>query len=137
LWHLDGAQCSPIFNRHLPALSVARAPAACGATPAPKPQAKVEPVAVAPVVAAAPAPAPAPQEEKADPNKELAKRVKRALEGESKIQAAAIDVTAADGKVTLWGTAATADERNRATRAAYRVQGVTGVENKLAVVKGS
>jgi len=127
------------MKRELAALSVALALAACGETPAPKPQAKAEPVPVAPVVAAAPAPAPAPapQEEKADPNKELAKRVKQALEGESKIQAAAIDVTAADGKVTLWGTAATADERNRATRAAYRVQGVTGVENKLAVVKGS
>lgn len=127
------------MKRKLAVFSVALALAACGETPAPKPQAKVEAVPVAPVVAAAPAPAPAPapQEEKADPNKDLAKRVKQALEGESKIQAAAIDVTAADGKVTLWGTAASVDERNRAARAAYRVQGVTGVENKLAVVKGS
>lgn len=116
--------------------------AACGDSPAPKPQAKTEPVPVtpAPVAAAptpAPAPAPAPQAEKADPNKELATRVKRALEDESHIQAAAIDVTAANGKVTLWGTAASPDEKNRATRAAYRVQGVTNVDNKLAVVKGS
>ncbi|HEX7249021.1 MAG TPA: BON domain-containing protein [Burkholderiales bacterium] len=123
------------------ALFAALALAACGDAPAPKPQAKAEPVPVtpAPVAAApaAPAPAPAPQAEKPDPNKELAQRVKRALEDESHIQAAAIDVTAADGKVTLWGTAASPDEKNRATRAAYRVQGVTNVENKLAVVKGS
>ena len=131
-----------MMKRELTALSIALALAACGESP--KPQAKIEPspVAAAPapaVAAPAPAPAPAPvvQEEKADPNKDLAKRVKQALEGESKIQAAAIDVTAAEGKVTLWGTAASTDERNRATRAAYRVQGVVGVENKLAVVKGS
>jgi hypothetical protein len=125
------------MKRELTTLSLVLALAACGETP--KPQAKVEPVPVTPTpVAAAPtAPAPAPKEEKADPNKELAQRVKQALEGESKIQAAAIDVTAADGKVTLWGTAASADEKSRATRAAYRVNGVTGVENKLAVVKGS
>jgi hypothetical protein len=129
-----------MMKRELTALSIALALAACGEPAAPKPQAKAEPVPVTPtpvVAAPAPAPAPAAQEEKADPNKDLAKRVKQALEGESKIQAAAIDVTAADGKVTLWGTAASADEKNRATRAAYRVQGVTGVENKLAVVKGS
>ena len=131
------------MKRALAALSIVLALAACGETPAPKPQAKPEPAppaASAPVAAApapAPAPAPAAQEEKPDPNKELAKRVKRALEEESHIQAAAIDVTAADGKVTLWGTAASADEKNRATRAAYRVKGVTNVENKIAVVKGS
>ena len=128
-----------MMKRTLLAFSVALALAACGNDPAPKPQAKAEP-APAPAVAApaaAPAPAPAPQAEKPDPNKDLAQRVKRALEDESHIQAAAIDVTAADGKVTLWGTAASGDEKNRATRAAYRVQGVTNVENKLAVVKGS
>jgi hypothetical protein len=131
-----------MMKRELAFFSIAIALAACGESPAPKPQAGTEPApaAAAPApapVAAAPAPAPAPKEEKADPDKELAKRVKDALEGESKIQAAAIDVTATEGKVTLWGTAASVDERNRATRAAYRVQGVVDVENKLAVVKGS
>lgn len=128
------------MRRALTALSVALALGACGETPAPKPQAKAEPAAPAAApapAAAAPAPAPAPEAEKPDPNKELAQRVKRSLESESHIQAAAIDVTAASGKVTLWGTAASLDEKNRATRAAYRVQGVTDVENKLAVVKGS
>ena len=96
--------------RHLVLIFVsAFALAACGDAPAPKP----------------------------DPNKELAERVKRALEGEAKIQAAGIDVTATDGAVTLWGTAATAAERDRAARAAGKVDGVKAVQNKIAVVKGS
>jgi hypothetical protein len=106
--------------------------------PKPKPAAEAPAPAAAPPAATPPpapvakAPEPAP-----DPNKELAARVKRALEGEAKIQAAGIDVTASDGKVTLWGTAATAAERNRAARAAGKVDGVKAVENKIAVVKGS
>ena len=74
---------------------------------------------------------------KADPDKELAGRVKHALEDEDRIQAAGIDVTAVGGTVTLWGTTSSADERIRASRAAYRVRGVTTVNNNLAVVKGS
>ena len=102
-------------------------PAAPAATPAPQ--------------AAAPAPqAPetkAPEAPKPDPNKELARRVKQALEGDGKIQGAGIDVTAADGKVTLWGTTATAGERNRAGQLAAKVEGVSSVDNQLKVVKGS
>ena len=79
----------------------------------------------------------APAAPAVDPNKELAARVKRALEGEGRIHAAGIDVTAADGKVTLWGTAATPAERVRAVQVAGKVDGVKSVENKLAVVKGS
>ena len=63
--------------------------------------------------------------------------MKRALEQDAKIQAAGIDVTASSGAVTLWGTAATLGERNRAGAAAAKVDGVKTVENKLAVVKGS
>ena len=115
--------------------------AACGDEPAPKPAAKPAPPPVAeapPAVAPAPAPiTKAPEPPKPDPNKELAERVKRALEGEAKIQAAGIDVTAADGTVTLWGTAATKSERERAARAAGKVEGVKSVANKIAVVKGS
>jgi hyperosmotically inducible periplasmic protein len=77
------------------------------------------------------------QPAKPDPNKELAQRVKQALEGQAKIQAGGIDVSAADGVVTLWGTATTAGERDRAARAAARVDGVKSVTNKIAVVKGS
>jgi hypothetical protein len=72
-----------------------------------------------------------------DPNNRLAERVKRALEDEAKIHAAAIDVTAQGGIVTLWGTADSDDERIRAARVAYRVQGVNSVHNRLAIVRGS
>jgi hypothetical protein len=113
--------------------------AACGDdAPPPKPAAKAP---EAPPVAK-PAPPPPPpvakaEEPKPDPNKELAARVKRALEGEAKIQAAGIDVTAADGKVTLWGTTTTNAERTRATNVAKKVEGVSAVDNQLKVVKGS
>lgn len=115
--------------------------AACGEdTPKPKPAAQ-EP---SPPQAAAPAPAPtpapeakAPEAPKPDPNKELAQRVKQALEGDAKVQAAAIDVTAKDGRVSLWGTAATASERSRAADIASKVQGVASVDNQIKIVKGS
>jgi carbamoyl-phosphate synthase small subunit len=58
-------------------------------------------------------------------------------EESAKIQAAAIDVTAKDGRVTLWGTAASAAERNRAGQIAAKVEGVSSVDNQLKVVKGS
>lgn len=110
--------------------------AACSepAPPPPAPQAKPSAEATPP----APAPeAKAPETPKLDPNAELAKRVKQALESEAKIQAAAIDVTAADGSVTLWGTAGSAGERSRAAQVAGKVEGVKAVENKIAVVRGS
>jgi len=114
--------------------------AACGDEPAPKPQPAPAPAPQVAPQPISPAPAPeakAPEAPKPDPNQELAARVKRALEGEAKIQAAAIDVTAADGKVTLWGTAATAAERKRAESAAAKVVGVRLVDNQIKVVKGS
>jgi hypothetical protein len=118
--------------------------AACAPDAPPPPPAAVTAAPAAPeaqAVAAAPAPAPraepAPPEAKPDPNKELAKRVMRALEDEAKVHAAAIDVTASGGVVTLWGTAGSQDERQRAARIAYRVIGVTAVENKLAIASGS
>jgi BON domain len=115
--------------------------AACGDQPAPKPQPAPAPAPQAapqPIIAPAPAPeAKAPEAPQPDPNKELAARVKKALEGAAKIQAAAIDVTAADGKVTLWGTAATAGERKRAESVAAKVDGVRSVDNQIKVVKGS
>ena len=110
--------------------------AACGdSTPPPKPAAPAAPppqaeAPKAPETKAAEAPKP-------DPNKELARRVKQALEGDGKIQGAGIDVTATDGKVTLWGTTATPGERTRAGQIASKVDGVSGVDNQLKVVKGS
>lgn len=88
-----------------------------------------------PTLAAAPAkPVAAP---KPDPDKELATRVKKALQQEARIPAAAIDVSAADGAVTLWGTATSADEHRRVAQIAAKVQGVKSVENKLEIVTGS
>ena len=129
------------MKKLLALLSVA-ALAACGddVTP-PKPAAQEPappPQAATPAPPATPAPeAKAPEAPKPDPNKELAQRVKQALEGDAKVQAAAIDVTAKDGRVSLWGTAATADERSRAAQIASKVQGVASVDNQIKVVKGS
>jgi len=113
--------------------------AACG-DDTPKPAAKpaASPQAAAPTPPPEPPkPAVKPEPPKPDPNKELAARVKSALESEAKIQAAGIDVTAADGKVTLWGTTTTTAERRRAEAAAKKVDGVSAVDNQLKVVKGS
>ncbi len=109
--------------------------AACSEPPPPP-----APVAAPSVEPAKPEPkaqAKSPEAPTPDPNAELATRVKRALEGEAKVQAAAIDVTAADGKVTLWGTAASAGERSRAGQVAGKVEGVKAVDNQLKVVRGS
>lgn len=113
--------------------------AACGETP-PPPKPAAPPAS--PPQAAAPAPkapeAKAPETPKPDPNKELARRVKQALEGDGKIKAEQIDVTAADGgRVSLWGTAATARERTRAGDIAKKVEGVASVDNQIKIVKGS
>jgi hyperosmotically inducible periplasmic protein len=113
--------------------------AACGdSAPPPKPAA--QPASPPPQAAAPAAKAPeakAPEAPKPDPNKELARRVKQALEGDGKVQAAAIDVTANEGRVSLWGTAATAGERSRAGQIAGKVEGVASVDNQIKVVKGS
>jgi hypothetical protein len=108
--------------------------------PAPPPKPAAAPPSPPPQAEAPKAPeaAKAPEAPKPDPNKDLARRVKQALEVDGKVQAAAVDVTAADGgRVTLWGTAASAGERNRAGQIAAKVEGVTAVDNQLKVVKGS
>jgi hyperosmotically inducible periplasmic protein len=82
------------------------------------------------IQAAAPAP-------KLDPNEELAIRVRRALEDAGKIDAPAIDITAMDGVITLFGTTGSKDELERAGRIAATVDGVRLVENKLVILRGS
>ena len=114
--------------------------AACGDSKPPAKPAAPPPQAAAPtpITPAAPAPeAKAPEAPKPDPNKELAQRVKQALETDGKVQVAAIDVTAKEGRVSLWGTAATAAERNRAGQIAAKVEGVSSVDNQIKIVKGS
>src|SRR4051812_31465766 len=118
------------------ALFAALTLAACGDdAPKPKPQAKAPPP---PPVAVAPKPEPKPEPPKPDPNKELAGLVKRTLEmPENKLPSGAIDVTAADGRVSLWGAVATNAQKKRAAQIAGKVEGVKGVENQLKVVRGS
>jgi len=108
---------------------------ACSEPPPPPPK---------PVAKAVEIPKPAPKPEvkpeppKPDPNKELAAKVKQTLEApDSKLPSGAIDVTAQDGKVTLWGAVPTNAIKTRAGQIASKVEGVTGVDNQLKIVKGS
>jgi hypothetical protein len=118
------------------AFALALAVAACSEPPPPpKPVAK----------AAAPTPPPPPPQAevkpeppKPDPNKELAAKVKQALEApDAKLPSGAIDVTAASGRVSLWGAVPTDSIRRRAAQIASKVEGVSSVDNQLKVVKGS
>ena len=90
-----------------------------------------------PLTATAAAPKDAKADPRIEPNLVLAARVKQALQSEAKVVAAGIDVTAADGVVTLWGTTTTDDEKSRAGKVASSVDGVKSVENRIAVIKGS
>ena len=124
-------------------VSLAMAAVACSEPPPPpKAAAKAEAPtpAPAPIAAVAPAPEPvkAPEPPKPDPNKELAAKVRAALDApDSKLPSGAIDVTAADGKVTLWGALPSAAAVRRAAQVAGKVQGVRSVDNQLKVVRGS
>ena len=115
--------------------------AACSEPPPPPPKPKAEAPAPAPApVAVAPAPEPmkAPEPPKPDPNKELAAKVRAALDApDSRLPSGAIDVTAADGKVSLWGALPSAAAVRRAAEVARKVEGVRSVDNQLKVVRGS
>jgi len=122
--------------KHIVALGLAAALIACSESP--KPAAKAPPPAPSAPVTAAPQPQAQPEPPKPDPNKELAAKVKQALEApNAKLPAGGIDVTAAEGKVSLWGTVDTDQQRRRAAQVAAKVDGVKGVDNQLKVVKGS
>jgi outer membrane biosynthesis protein TonB len=117
------------------ALGLALGVVACSEPPPPPPK---------PVAKAVEIPKPAPQPEakpeppKPDPNKELAAKVKQTLEApDSKLPSGAIDVTAQDGKVTLWGAVPSPDMKSRAGSLASKVQGVSSVDNQLKIVRGS
>jgi hyperosmotically inducible periplasmic protein len=56
---------------------------------------------------------------------------------DSKLPSGAIDVTAQDGRVTLWGAVPTNAIKSRAGQIAAKVDGVKGVDNQLKIVKGS
>jgi hyperosmotically inducible periplasmic protein len=60
-------------------------------------------------------------------------KINTALAADSKLSAIKIDVDTVNGRVTLTGTAPDADSRQRATTLATAVDGVTSVDNRLAV----
>ena len=123
----------------IPIAALAALAACSEPAPPPKPQA-VSPTPAPAPVAAAPAPETpkAPEPPKVDPNKQLASKVKQALEApDARLPGGAIDVTAADGKVTLWGALPSDRDVRRAAQLAGKVEGVKSVDNQLKVVKGS
>ena len=85
-------------------------------------------------VVAAPQAPPAPA---ADENATLAARVLAALRRDPAVGTLGIDVVSADGAVTLFGTAPTVGDREKAARVAAGVDGVRSVMNNLVVVAGS
>jgi len=72
-----------------------------------------------------------------DENKVLAGRVKSALGADPALKMLAIDAGAADGVVTLYGTADNKKNRDKAAHVASSVPGVKSVKNELVIVAGS
>ena len=96
----------------------------------PPPPAPVQaPVAVKPAE-----PPPAPQ---ASPSAQLAAKVKTALRSARNLDAQGVDVTAADGVVTLHGTVPEAEESRNIARFVSQMDGVRSVVNNLVVIRGS
>ena len=74
---------------------------------------------------------------KLDPNAELAGNVESALRATPGLDALAVDVVAAEGAVTMFGTADTRESIDKAGPVASGVPGVKSVQNKIVVVRGS
>lgn len=113
--------------------------AACGEAEPPKPAAAPEspkPMSQAPASAPTPSPAPvaAPQP---SADELLAERVKQALRDTRKVEGQGVGVRVADGTVTLYGTAPTAEEQRRIEQFVAGVEGVRAVLSKLVIVRGS
>lgn len=64
---------------------------------------------------------------------DIKKRIENAFERDAEIEAQAIRVDVADGKVTLKGKVKTWSERQAAERAAWSAPGVTTLEDQLSV----
>lgn len=64
-------------------------------------------------------------------------KVKSALIAEPGLNALSIDVDTENGIVSLFGSADTRANRERATQLASAVEGVKSVQNKLVIVQGS
>jgi len=77
------------------------------------------------------------QAAKAKENEALADKVKSAIMAAPGLNKLTLDVTAADGDITLFGSADTRAHRDKAAQAAAKVEGVKSVKNNMAVVAGS
>ena len=136
---MSGAVCA--FKQaslwSLPAALLSLGLVACSRE-APAPPASQNVSQPAPSAAQAPPPTPA---RVGDPRKSadvgLAARVKNAITAEPGINPNTIDVVADNGKVTLSGTAKSAVLRQKVTKVVTGVEGVTSVDNRLAVKSGS
>lgn len=90
-----------------------------------------------------PAPAPEAAARKSDQayqatgDAALAARVKAAISADPALRSLTVDVNAADGVVTLFGTADTPANSHQAAMLALNVEGVRSVRNKMVIVKGS
>jgi hyperosmotically inducible periplasmic protein len=124
----------------LASCALALALTACGDKSAPTTKSSdVTPPLSAPQ-AAAPAetaPAKAAETPKADPDADLAAKVKSALGNDTDLKMLPIDVRAANGVVTLYGTADNTKLRDKAVRVASGVDGVKSVHANVQIVKGS
>lgn len=114
--------------------------AACGEAGPPKPAAAPEPPK--PVTPQAPASAPTPPPASvAAPQRSadelLAERVKQALRDTKKVEGQGVGLRVADGTVTLYGTAPSADEARRVEQFVAGVEGVQAVVSELVIVRGS
>jgi osmotically-inducible protein OsmY len=107
-------------NRILSIVSIAFLLAACDAQPG------LEPI-VAQEVAAA----------RIDPDAALAQKVEKALGIETGAMPYGVEVTAADGKVELWGTVDSNAARKRFELTAAGVVGVKAIESHLQVDPGA
>ena len=67
----------------------------------------------------------------------LAAKIKAALAADPALKGTGIDVVAADGKVSLFGTVESARQMTAAAKIASLVPGVTSVTNKMVVLAGS
>lgn len=74
---------------------------------------------------------------KAKENAALADKVKAALAADKALRRMTVDVSADDGAVTLFGTADTRAQLEKAAKAAAKVEGVKSVNNQLKLVAGS
>ena len=87
-----------------------------------------------PVVAKPVEPPAAPQP---SANEQLAAKVKSALRNAKDLDAQGVDVKAADGVVTLYGTVPETEERRKIAAFVSQMAGVRSVVNNLVIIRGS